>query len=53
MLGSVGALAVAAPTVLGEVPAILGFIGNAAALGAAAAVYFNCRDDAAAGSKAK
>lgn len=53
MLGSVGAMVVAAPTVIAEVPVILGFIGNAAALGAAAAVYLNCKDEASAKSKAK
>jgi len=53
MLGSVGAMVVAAPTLIGEVPLILGFIGNAAALGAAAAMYANCKDQVAATSKAK
>jgi hypothetical protein len=53
MLSSVGAMVAAAPTMIAEVPVILGFIGNAAALGAAAAVYANCKDEAAAKSKAK
>jgi hypothetical protein len=53
MLGSVGAMVVAAPTMLAEIPVILGFIGNAAALGAAAAVYANCKDEAEAKSKVK
>jgi hypothetical protein len=43
----------AAPTVIGEIPVILRFIGNAAALGAAAAMYANCKDEAAAKSQAK
>jgi hypothetical protein len=53
MLGSVGAMVVAAPTMIAEIPVILGFIGNAAALGAAAAVYANCKDEVAAKSKIK
>jgi len=53
MLGSVGAMVVASPTLIGELPAILAFIGNAAALGAAAALYANCKDEVAAQSKAK
>jgi hypothetical protein len=53
MLGSVGAMVVAAPTLIAEVPVILGFIGNAAALGATAALYLNCKDEVAARSKAK
>jgi hypothetical protein len=53
MLGSVGAMVAAGPTMIAEIPAILGFIGNAAALGAAAAVYANCKDEVAAKSKAK
>jgi hypothetical protein len=53
MLGSLGAMVAAAPTVIAEVPVILGFIGNAAALGAAAAVYLNCKEEVAAKSKAK
>ena len=53
MLGSVGAMVVATPTVIAEVPVILGFIGNAAALAATAALYFNCKDEVAAKSKGK
>jgi hypothetical protein len=53
MLGSVGAMVVAAPTVIAEVPVILGFIGNAVALGATAALYLNCKDEVAEKSKAK
>ena len=47
LLGSIGGLVVAAPTLIGEIPAILKFIGSAAAVGAAAATYANCKDEAA------
>jgi hypothetical protein len=53
LLGSLGGLVVAAPTLIGEIPAILKFIGSAAAVGAAAATYANCKDEAAAKSEAK
>ena len=53
LLRSAGAMAVAAPTLLGELPAILGFIGSAIAVGAAAAQLANCQDEAAAQSGAK
>lgn len=53
MLGSLAGLVVAAPTVIGEIPAILKFIGSAAAVGAAAATYASCKDEAAAKSEAE
>jgi hypothetical protein len=53
LLRSAGAMAVAAPTLLAEVPAIAAFIGSAIAVGATAALYANCTDKAAAKSNAK
>jgi len=53
LIRSIGGLTVAAPTGVGEIPAILGFIGSAIAVGAAAAKLANCRDEAAAIAGAK
>lgn len=46
LLRTAGALTVAAPTLLGEIPAITAFIGSAMAVGATAAQYVHCRDEA-------
>jgi hypothetical protein len=46
MLRSLGQVAAGAPTVIGEIPAILGFIAAAMLTGAAAADYANCKDKA-------
>jgi hypothetical protein len=44
LLRSAGALVVAAPTAVAEIPAITAFIGSAIAVGVSAAVYLNCKD---------
>ena len=44
LLRSAGALVVAAPTAVGEIPAIAAFIGSAVAVGVTAAMYLNCKD---------
>jgi hypothetical protein len=44
LLGSLGRVVAGAPTLIGEVPALLGFIAAAVQTGAAAANYANCRD---------
>ena len=44
LLRSLGQVALGAPTVVAEVPAILGFIAAAMQTGAAAANYANCRE---------
>jgi hypothetical protein len=46
MLRSLGQVAVGAPTVIAEIPAILGFIAAAVLTGAAAADYANCKEKA-------
>lgn len=48
LIRSLGVLVAAAPSGVGELPAILGFIGSAIAVGATAAQLVHCRDDAAA-----
>jgi hypothetical protein len=48
-----GSVIVGAPTLAGDIPAILTFIGSAITLGATAAALANCQDDAAEKSKAK
>jgi hypothetical protein len=53
LLRSAGAMTVAAPTLLAEVPAIAAFVASAIAVGATAAQYANCTDKAAAMSNAK
>jgi len=53
LVRSLGGLVAAAPTAVGALPAILGFIGSAIATGATAAQLANCKDDAAAESRAK
>lgn len=54
LLRSTGALAVAAPTALGEIPAITAFIGSAIAMAVTTAMYRNCteakQEDATPGS---
>jgi hypothetical protein len=44
LLGSLGRVVVGAPTLIAEVPALLGFIAAAMQTGAAAANYANCKD---------
>jgi hypothetical protein len=44
LLRSAGALVVAAPTAVAEIPAITAFIGSAIAVGVSAATYLNCKD---------
>lgn len=46
VLGSLGRVVVGAPTLIAEIPAILGFIAASVAAGAAAAKYVDCREQA-------
>ena len=46
VLGSLGRVVVAAPSVVGEIPALLGFIASAMVAGAAAAKYVDCKEQA-------
>jgi hypothetical protein len=53
LIRSIGGLAVGAPTVVGAIPAVLGFIGSAIVVGATAARLANCHDELAGQSKTK
>ena len=46
-------MAVAAPSLIAEVPAVAAFIGSAIAVGATAAQYLNCTDERDASAKVK
>ncbi|HEX2873263.1 MAG TPA: hypothetical protein VHP33_18520 [Polyangiaceae bacterium] len=46
LLRSLGQVAVGAPTLIAEIPAILGFVAAAMLTGAAAADYVNCKEEA-------
>ncbi len=51
LVRSAGVMVVAAPTAIGEIPAITAFIASSIAVAATAALYLNCEDDAKATSK--
>ena len=53
LIRSAGAMAVAAPSLIAEVPAVAAFIGSAIAVGATAAQYLNCTDERDAAGKLK
>jgi hypothetical protein len=53
LVRAAGNVIVGAPTLVGDIPAILTFIGSAIALGATAAALVNCHDDAVMKAKAK
>jgi hypothetical protein len=53
LVRAAGNVIVGAPTLVGDIPAILTFIGSAITLGATAAALVNCQDDAAMKAKAK
>ena len=46
LIRSAGAMAVTSPTLVGEIPAITAFIASAIAVGATAATYLSCSDEA-------
>lgn len=48
MAESVVKLVAGAPTVIGALPGVLGFVGSSMAMGAALANHANCRDEQAA-----
>jgi hypothetical protein len=53
LLRSAGAMVIASPTLIAEVPAVAAFIGSAIVVGATAAQYLNCTDERDATAKAK
>ena len=53
LIRSAGAMVVAAPTAIGEIPAITAFIASSIAVAATAAMYLNCEEDKLAASKPK
>jgi len=52
LVRATGGVIIGSPTVVGDIPAILVFIGSAISVGATAAALANCEDSAAAQAKA-